>query len=204
MIISFTGCNSLDRLINGRDSNDSPAAPTAPNPPAPQAPLFYVYQDHNSTENHFTLSHITPGNDAQGRNDGITFDTASRPDESGAGSAIAIEYKMDNLYNLVYSGIFWQDLTQGFNLSPQTKLVFKARGELGGEIIDRFAIGGYHSDDSTHWTNGPITLSNNWKTYTFDLTGVDLSNIITGFYFRLSRYDNPNGAKFYLDEIRFE
>jgi len=51
---------------------------------------------------------------------------------------------------------------------------------------------------------GPVTLGKEWKKYTIDLAGKNLSNIIGGFAWSASRDDNPDGFVIYLDDIRFE
>ena len=49
-----------------------------------------------------------------------------------------------------------------------------------------------------------MELTNQWKQYTIDLKGKDLSNIIGGFAWAGSKDDNPDGFTIYLDDIRFE
>ena len=51
---------------------------------------------------------------------------------------------------------------------------------------------------------GPIALTQEWKEYTIDLTGMDLSYIIGGFCWVVSAMDNPEGMVFYLDDIIYE
>jgi hypothetical protein len=102
----------------------------------------------------------------------------------------------------------------GFDLSEYSKLVFCARGGSGGERIE-FGMGGVGRDpqtcdpiaphpDSTCKVSRWITLTIEWQEYTIDLTGQDLGYIIGGFLWVANRNENPNGAVFYLDDIRFE
>jgi hypothetical protein len=49
-----------------------------------------------------------------------------------------------------------------------------------------------------------VTLTENWKEYAIDLTDADLKHIIGGIYWAANWDNNPDGATFYLDDIRFE
>ncbi len=73
-------------------------------------------------------------------------------------------------------------------------------------MVDEFKVGGISGDyaDSGSASNGPITLAKDWKEYDIDLKGQELSSISGGFCWTMSRESNPDGAVFYLDDIRFE
>jgi hypothetical protein len=122
---------------------------------------------------------------------------------------------------LDWVGLYWQEPENnwgdmpaaGFDLSEYNKLVFCARGEVGGERIE-FGMGGLGRDADTCASINPYpdsvckvsrweTLTTEWQEYTIDLSGRDLSYIIGGFLLMTSRTENPAGAVFYLDEIRF-
>ena len=62
---------------------------------------------------------------------------------------------------------------------------------------------GEYSDSDTAGI-GPVKLTKEWKQYTIDLTGKDLSYILGGFCWAASLDMNPEGMIFYLDEIRYE
>lgn len=50
-----------------------------------------------------------------------------------------------------------------------------------------------------------ITLTEDWKPYTLDLTGQNLSQVITAFVLVLKAQDfGPDGATFYLDDIEYQ
>jgi hypothetical protein len=51
---------------------------------------------------------------------------------------------------------------------------------------------------------GPVELTDNWKQYTINLAGKDLSYINGGFGWSISADLNANGCVFYLDDIKFE
>lgn len=110
-------------------------------------------------------------------------------------------------------GVYWQyplnnwGTQKGYNLTGAKKLTFYAKGEKGGEIIDTIKVGGIKGEyrDTTDTSIGKlIILSKRWKKYKINLKNKDLSNISGGFCFVLTKEDNPKGATFYLDEIKFE
>ena len=112
-----------------------------------------------------------------------------------------------------WAGVYWLNPANnwgrrkgGYNLSGAKKLTFWARGEKGGEQIQEFTIGGIEGDypDSDKIIIGPVILSHEWKQYTMDLTGRDVSFISGGFAWTTEAAVNPAGCTFYLDEIRFE
>ena len=93
-----------------------------------------------------------------------------------------------------------------YNLTGATKLVFWAKGEMGGERIEEFRVGGIGTSsmypDSDSASIGPVILTNEWKKYTIDLRGKDLSFISGGFAWVANVASNPHHCTFYLDDIR--
>ena len=83
-----------------------------------------------------------------------------------------------------------------------------AKGDVGGEIVDKFIIGGLpgqtEEGDSDEASVSPVTLTKDWKKYEISLKGVDMSHIIGGFGFAVNADANPNGLTMYLDDIRLE
>jgi hypothetical protein len=111
-----------------------------------------------------------------------------------------------------WAGLYWQEPSgnwgsikgAGYNLTGAKKLRFLARGEKGGEQIE-FKCGGIAGDYSdTFRAETNVTLGTDWKEFVIDLEGQDLSRVIGGFVFALNADKNPEGATFYLDEIRYE
>ena len=111
-----------------------------------------------------------------------------------------------------WAGIVWQspandwgDRPGGWNLTGARRLVFQARGQRGDEVVS-FSFGVLGKDkkfpDSATAKLETQKLTTEWKTYTIDLTGLDLSRIKTGFSFSLAGQGKP--VVFYLDEVRFE
>ncbi len=128
-------------------------------------------------------------------------------------TCIKVTYTAERKNGNGWAGIFWQqpannwgDKKGGFDLTGYSKLVFWARGEKGGETVDKFQIGGItgktEEGDSDDAYIGPVVLNDKWTEYSIDLSGLDLSHIIGGFMFVLNADSNPNGMTYYIDEIR--
>jgi len=99
----------------------------------------------------------------------------------------------------------WGDKPGGYDLSGAKKLSFWARGAKGGERVS-FSFGILGADkkypDSAKGESGALTLSNDWKQYSIDLAGRDLSHIKTGFCWVVQGQGQP--ITFYLDDVRYE
>ena len=112
-----------------------------------------------------------------------------------------------------WAGIFWLNPANnwgnrkgGFNLNGAEKLTFWAHGEKGGERIEEFKVGGITGDypDTDMASIGPVILTPEWRQYSIDLRGKDLSYISGGFSWATNVDVNPNGCTFYLDNIQYE
>lgn len=99
----------------------------------------------------------------------------------------------------------WGQLPGGFNLNGAEKLTFWARGKKGGEKVS-FGIGILADDvpynDTVMKELSEVKLSEEWKQYSINLKGEDLSQIKTPFWWRLASPGLP--VTFYLDDIQFE
>jgi hypothetical protein len=99
----------------------------------------------------------------------------------------------------------WGDQVGGKNLTGATKLTFWARGEKGGEVVT-FLCGIINRDkpfyDTVQTKLDRVALTTDWKQYTIDLKGKDLSRIKTGFGWTLAADGQP--ITFYLDDIKYE
>ena len=99
----------------------------------------------------------------------------------------------------------WGDLAGGKNLTGATKLTFWARGEKGGEVVS-FLCGIINRDkpffDTVQAKLDKVALTPDWKQYTIDLKGKDLTRVKTGFGWTLAAEGRP--VTFYLDDIRYE
>lgn len=98
----------------------------------------------------------------------------------------------------------WGDQPQGLDLTGAKRLVFWMRGAQGGEKI-KIEMGILKQDkkffDSA---SGGLeaTLTNEWKQFTIDLSGKNLSRIKTGFVFTVTGSGKPQTL--YIDDVRFE
>ena len=167
---------------------------------------FYVYEDFGSKRNHFVPSGwIADVAD-------LKLDIACKSVEMLKGKyCIQVDYTPKGRKK--WAGIYWQNpannwatVKAGYDLKEAKSLTFLAKGKYGNEVISKVQIGGLngHFPDSDKVWMTNIKLTTNWKKYRLDLSDSDLSYISTGFYIGVSKADNPNGATFYLDEIRYE
>ena len=99
----------------------------------------------------------------------------------------------------------WGDLPGGKNLTGASKMTFWARGAKGGESVN-FLCGVIGRDkpffDTVQAKLEKATLTKEWKQYSIDLKGKDLTRIKTGFGWTLAASGEP--VTFYLDDIRYE
>jgi len=168
---------------------------------------FSVYSDRSSLKNHYIPSGW------MGDYGDIKYDQASKENPYLGDSCIKIIYNGKAAQGARWAGIYWQNPANnwgtqdgGFDLSKATKLTFWARGQKGGERIEEFKVGGIMGEysDSDSATIGPVILNKTWTQYTIDLKGKDMSYISGGFCWATNIDNNPEGATFYLDEIRYE
>jgi hypothetical protein len=172
-----------------------------------EAMPFYVYADRSSVNNHFIPSGW------MGDFGDIKYDGASKEDPYLGDTCIKIVYSGKASNGARWAGIYWQSpannwgtVDKGFDLSKATKVTFWAKGAKGGERIEEFKLGGIMGEfsDSDAAGIGPVILNKEWTQYTIDLKGKDLSYIIGGFCWATNVDVNPDGATFYLDEIKYE
>ena len=99
----------------------------------------------------------------------------------------------------------WGDKPDGWDLGGAKRLTFWARGERGDEVVG-FQFGLLGADKRYHDTaKGEIDklrLTTEWKQYSIDLSGADLSRIITGFAWVVAGQGKP--VVFYIDDVRYE
>ena len=119
--------------------------------------------------------------------------------------------QVDYMYIDNWGGVVWQDpandwgkLPGGYDLTGAKTLSFWARGDQGGEVVT-FLYGllgaeAAYPDSSTGKVQA--TLTKDWKQYTIDLSGKDLSDIKTGFAWTLAA--PGKSVRFYLDDIQYQ
>lgn len=168
---------------------------------------FYVYADRRSVGNHFIPSGW------MGDYGDLKLDTGWKDNPYLGDSCVKIAYTGKGAQGARWAGIYWQNpannwgtMDGGFDLGAAAKLTFWARGDKGGERIEEFKIGGIMGEfsDSDIASIGPIILTKDWQQYSIDLKGKDLSYISGGFCWATNVDVNPEGATFYLDEIKYE
>ena len=143
----------------------------------------------------------------------MKINTAFMENPHSGTTSIKIDYNNKASQGARWAGIYWQNPPNnwgtrpgGYDLTGAKKLTFWARGEKGGERIEEFKIGGITGEyaDSDVAGIGPVVLTPEWQEFTIDLTGKDLSSISGGFCWSTNLDVNPEGATFYLDDIRFD
>ena len=168
---------------------------------------FVVYADKNAKDNHYIPSGW------MGDTGDIKMNDQSAVNPKTGTTSIEFIYSAKKAQGQGWAGIYWQnpannwgDKKGGYDLSNATKLTFWARGAKGGERIEEFKAGGLFGEysDTDVAAVGPVILTKDWKQYTVDLKGKDFSSIIGGFCWATNVDVNPEGATFYLDEIRYE
>lgn len=99
----------------------------------------------------------------------------------------------------------WGDKAGGFDIRTAKRLTFWARGAKGGEVVS-FEFGllgsGKRFADSGRGKLEKVRLTSEWKQYSIDVSGQDLSRIKTGFAWTLAADGQP--VTFYLDDMQFE
>jgi len=168
---------------------------------------FAVYTDKASPTNHFIVSGW------MGDFNDVSFSDVSTDNPHSGASCIKVIYSNKASGGARWAGIYWQNPANnwgnrkgGFDLTGATKLTFWAHGENGGERIEEFKMGGITGEypDSDAAGIGPVILTKEWKQYTIDLRGKDLSYISGGFCWATNLDVNPDGATFYIDDIMYE
>ncbi|MBN1622314.1 MAG: hypothetical protein JW871_06960 [Endomicrobiales bacterium] len=172
-----------------------------------QGKVFYIYQDEGSPLNHFSPSGW------MGDTGDLSIDGRWMDSPFSGQTCFRIEYTAKGPQG--WAGIYWQepannwgDIPGGHNLSKANKFTMWIRGEKGGEKINGFTIGGILdgkvSSDTDIVSMNPLVLTEKWNKVEVPLEDKNLKNIISGLSFSISKENNPKGAVFYIDEVRFE
>ena len=170
---------------------------------------FIVYQDKSSI-NHYTPSGYMPTGECIKMNDAWQLDCREGK------TCVKVIYDVTcSAKSRQWAGVYWLhpadnwgDNKGGYNLTGAKRLVFWAKGEKGGEQIDKFEIGGIGANraypDSDGASIGPVILSKDWKEYSIDLRGKDLTYISGGFAWMANVDNNSNSCTFFIDDVYFE
>lgn len=106
-------------------------------------------------------------------------------------------------FSLARSGACGVNVLQQGRLKSVERISFQVKGERGGEVIG-FQVG---ADDMPPMPKvGPnkFKLTTDWQRHELDLNGVELNNAVILFLWVAADDDNPKGAVFYLDDVKFE
>ena len=143
-----------------------------------------------------------------GNTGAIKMDEACKEAPHSGATCLKVTYDApDNWAGVVWQSPAddWGDLPGGLDLSQAKKLTFWARGETGGETVTfEFGILGKDKKygDSGTAKKDLVKLTKDWKPYTIDLSGVDMSRIKTGFGWIVGGQQKP--VTFYLDDVKYE
>lgn len=191
----------------GRPQEAKPAA-GATEPAAKTFTPFLVYKDKGTTQNHFIPSGFMPDGKC------VTFNDTWQDNCQEGSTCIKVIYDVAcSKADQKWAGVYWLNPANnwgaqkgGFNLEGATELTFWARGEKGGERIQEFKIGGVLGDfpDSDMAIIGPVVLTSEWRKYSIDLRGKDLSFISGGFSWSTNTDVNLAECVFYIDHIQYE
>jgi len=168
---------------------------------------FKVYTDGKAPDNHYIPSGW------MGDYGDIKFNDKFMEKPHSGTTSIQITFNNKATQGARWCGIYWQNPANnwgtrpgGYDLTGAKKLTFWARGDKGGERIEEFKIGGITGEyaDSDVAGIGPVVLTPEWQEFTIDLEGKDLSSISGGFCWATNLDVNPDGATFYIDDIKYE
>ena len=171
-------------------------------PPCPKATVpFVVYADLQPKRPYIPSGYM-------GNTGAIVMDDDCTDNPASHKTCLKVTYKAPD----EWGGVVWQsppndwgDLPGGYDLGGARALVFKARGDAGGEKVT-FGVGliaedkPYHDSVRAELTDTVLTRS--WNVFRVPLEGRDLSCVKSGFYWSLAGQGKP--LTFYLDDIRFE
>lgn len=214
--LNLTGCSkneqSLkeDNVIESASDSSQNRGVSMTTAQANSFPVFVIYRDKGTRENHYTPAGYMPTGECLSLDDGWQFDP-----QEGKTSIRIIYDVMCSKAGRKWAGVYWQNPADnwgnrkgGFNLSGASRLIFWAKGEIGQERIEEFRVGGLglgqDFPDSDSASIGPVILTKEWKQYSIDLRGKDLSYISGGFSWVANVDANPHHCTFYLDNIYFE
>ncbi|MBL8006414.1 MAG: hypothetical protein JNJ56_02700 [Ignavibacteria bacterium] len=181
---------------------------------------FDVYSDLDAAGNHFVL----PGR----MNNAPPMDLGFTNNPNSGYTCIKATYTRGNgtnwsgwyFLNGVLEGnqtspsVNWGDIPDaGVNVGSPGVLTFYAKGETGNERVEFFLAGAGrdengnpiepYPDSSPKCSTGYITLTRDWKQYSINTTGRNLSYVLGGFGWVSRDSENNSSITFYLDDIKF-
>jgi len=174
----------------------------------------YVYSDKNAPGNKYIASGW------MGDTGDIRFNDQETTEVGEGTTAIKITYTAQKSHGNGWAGIYWQSAQNnwgmrntGLDLTGFNKLVFKAKGKEGGEIITNAKAGGITTNsatgdpvefpDTVDAESEPIRLTNDWQEYYINLVDTDLSYVNGGFALIFNADQTGGEQTIYLDDIRY-
>lgn len=196
-------------------ASEAPAQPAAPTAavPADSAKKFYIYKDKDASENHFIPSGW------MGDVNDLKVNSQSTETAASGTTSIQITYSAKKSQGQGWAGVYWQSAQNnwgstntGYDLSDFNKLVFKAKGKNGNEVITTMKVGGITTDptgkpvafpDSASVEYGPIRVTKDWQEYSINLEGKDLAYINGGLGIIFNADQAGEEQTVYLDDVYF-
>lgn len=179
---------------------------------------LYVFKDAGSPENHYRPSGY------MGDCGDIAINEAFGKKPYSGETCIRVIYKAKGAGPnecpyappCKWAGVYWQEPPnnwgqnefwkgRGFDLTAYNRLTFWAKADEPCTIEFKVAgIDGQFGDSQVYPRSKYAKLSAEWKQFSIDLEGANRKHIIGGFGWETNWDNNPDGATFYIDEIRFD
>lgn len=210
LFANFFGCEPVGQNSPSasRSQNEIVSPVAAADKSAAKFHPFYIYLDKRDKANHYIPSGFMPNGQC------LKLDEQWKDNCQSGQTCIRIVYDIEcSNRDQKWAGIFWLNPANnwgrqkgGFNLNGAERLTFWARGENGGDRIEEFKSGGISGDypDTDMAMIGPVILTKEWRQYSIDLRGKDLTYISGGFSWAANVDANPESCTFYLDDIKYE
>lgn len=171
---------------------------------------FDIYSDKSSPNNHYAPSGW------MGDYGDLRLDYESTENPYAGSTCVKVVYSAQKTQQAGWAGIYWQNPPNnwgtkkgGFDLTGFNKLVFRARGQTGEEVISKVVVGGIGMDkkvpypDSDVAESEGIKLTDQWQEFYVNLEGKDLSYLNGAFAIIVSASHMPEGGTIYFDEVYF-
>jgi hypothetical protein len=181
------------------------ATPTEiPAPIATDVSPFPIYTDQGASGSTFVPSGW------MGDAGGITLDDTWSEDPYEGETCIHISYEPQS-EGPGWAGVYWMPSqldpsedwgaqVDGENLNGVSRLSLWARGVEGGEPVE-FFVGGIEGPqgDSLGKKSLTVTLTPEWREYSINLNGADMSSVVGAFGWSAAKE-----VEFWVDEVQFQ
>ena len=173
--------------------------------------VLTLYEDAGAAANRGSWSNIMTAGDGAA----VAVEPADRSHAAAGETAVRLDFTFGatpgSWAGLVVTsapGYWGNGPGPGFNLSRAGRLLFEARGAIGGERIRvKVAIAGdAPGGDSAPlpFDSGWLSMTADWQPFELAVDGDVMQRVVTPFAVIANRAHNPAGrATVYLDDIRF-